>query len=44
LFARLRRFTGAHGQPLLLAVLLLMRVNLGKRQAALDQLFLAYED
>jgi len=29
---------------LLLAVLLMLRVNLGKRQAALDQLFLAYED
>ena len=29
---------------LLLAVLLMMRVNLGKRQAALDQLYLAYED
>jgi heme exporter protein C len=29
---------------LLLAVLLMLRVNLGKRQAALDELFLAYED
>jgi len=28
----------------LLAVLLMLRVNLGKRQAALDELFLAYED
>jgi len=25
-------------------VLLMMRVNLGKRQAALDELYLAYED
>lgn len=29
---------------LLLAVLLMLRVNLGKRQAALDELYLAYED
>jgi heme exporter protein C len=29
---------------LLLAVLLMLRVNLGKRQAALDALYLAYED
>jgi len=29
---------------LLLVVLLMMRVNLGKRQAALDELYLAYED
>ncbi len=29
---------------LLLVVLLMLRVNLGKRQAALDELFLAYED
>jgi heme exporter protein C len=29
---------------LLLVVLLMVRVNLGKRQAALDELFLAYED
>ena len=29
---------------LLLAVLLMVRVNLGKRQAALDELYLAYED
>jgi len=25
-------------------VLLMLRVNLGKRQAALDELYLAYED
>jgi heme exporter protein C len=29
---------------MLLALLLMLRVNLGKRQAALDELFLAYED
>ena len=29
---------------LLLVVLLMLRVNLGKRQAALDELYLAYED
>ena len=29
---------------LLLATLLMLRVNLGKRQAALDELYLAYED
>lgn len=29
---------------LLLAVLLMLRVNLGQRQAALDELYLAYED
>jgi hypothetical protein len=29
---------------LLLVVLLMVRVNLGKRQAALDELYLAYED
>jgi heme exporter protein C len=29
---------------LLLAVLLMLRVNLGKRQAALDELYLAYEE
>jgi heme exporter protein C len=29
---------------LLLAMLLMLRVNLGKRQAALDELYLAYED
>jgi heme exporter protein C len=29
---------------LLLALLLMLRVNLGKRQAALDELYLAYED
>jgi heme exporter protein C len=29
---------------MLLAVLLMLRVNLGKRQAALDELYLAYED
>jgi heme exporter protein C len=29
---------------LLLAVLLMLRVNLGKRQTALDELYLAYED
>ena len=29
---------------LLLAVLMMLRVNLGKRQAALDELYLAYED
>jgi heme exporter protein C len=29
---------------LLLTVLLMLRVNLGKRQAALDELYLAYED
>jgi heme exporter protein C len=29
---------------LLLAVLLMLRVNLGKRQATLDELYLAYED
>ena len=29
---------------LLLSVLLMLRVNLGKRQAALDELYLAYED
>jgi heme exporter protein C len=29
---------------LLLVVLLMARVNLGKRQAALDELYLAYED
>jgi heme exporter protein C len=44
---------GTMGQPfwfcvtaymLLLVVLLTLRVNLGKRQAALDELYLAYED
>ena len=29
---------------LLLLLLLMLRVNLGKRQAALDELYLAYED
>jgi heme exporter protein C len=29
---------------MLLALLLMLRVNLGKRQAALDELYLAYED
>jgi len=29
---------------LLLVVLLMLRINLGKRQAALDELYLAYED
>jgi heme exporter protein C len=29
---------------LLLAVLLMLRINLGKRQAALDELYLGYED
>jgi hypothetical protein len=29
---------------LLLTVLLMLRVNLGKRQAALDDLYLAYEE
>ena len=44
-----RRWAGRSGSAwppfmLLLVVLLMLRVNLGKRQAALDELYLAYED